>query len=311
MDNTQLLLGFVEQAIGKGKRTSGNNFAFYCPICNHRKPKLELDFDSEYYHCWTCSPATKGRGIASMLKRLKASTDLIKEVRKYSKFKESKKTNENGEQTVELKLPPEYKALSEYQSSIIAKHALNYLEHRGVTKEDIFKYKIGYCENGRYRNSIVIPSYNKDGVLNYFITRTFEKEATRKYNNPRVDKKSIIGFENYINWKVPVILCEGAFDAIAIKRNAIPLLGKSITEGLMLQLVQPEVKTVYIALDKDAQKDAFGYAQKLVDMGKDVYLLELEGKDPSEMGFESFTNFLHTAKKLDLMDIMKRRVSLL
>lgn len=310
MDNVQLLLGLVEQAIGKGKRTSGNNYAFYCPICNHRKPKLELDFDSEYYHCWTCQPATKGRSIVSLFKKLKISHDLIKEVKRYSKFKASENTKENTEEKVEIKLPPEYKALAEYQSSIIAKHALNYLEQRGVTKDDIFKYRIGFCESGRYRNSIVIPSYDKLGALNYFITRTFDKEATRKYNNPKVDKRSIVGFENYINWNVPVVLCEGVFDAIAIRRNAIPLLGKSITEALMLRLVQPEVKTVYVALDQDAQKDAFAYAQKLVDLGKDVYLLELEGKDPSEMGFEAFTNLVHTAKKISLFEMMKKRISL-
>jgi hypothetical protein len=40
--------------------------------------------------------------------------------------------------------------------------------------------------------------------------------------------RDIIGFELFINWNVPIILCEGVFDAIAIKRNAIPLLGKTI-----------------------------------------------------------------------------------
>jgi hypothetical protein len=43
--------------------------------------------------------------------------------------------------------------------------------------------------------------------------------------------KNIIGFENMINWNVPIVLCEGAFDAIAIKRNAIPLFGKNISKN--------------------------------------------------------------------------------
>jgi DNA primase len=301
MTNADLLLGLVEQAIGKGKRTSGNNYAFYCPICNHRKPKLELDFDTEYYHCWTCQPATKGRSIVSLMKRLKISNDIIKEVKRYSKYKESRNDKENKEETLQLKLPPEYKSLSEQQSSIIAKHALNYLEQRGITKDDIFKYRLGYCESGRYRNSIVIPSYDKLGNLNYFVTRTFEKDATRKYSNPKVDKRGIVGFENYINWNVPVILCEGVFDAIALRRNAIPLLGKSITEGLMKELVRPEVKTVYICLDQDALKDALSYAEKLLNLGKEVYLVELGGKDPSEIGFKEVTKLLHTAKELTVL----------
>jgi len=311
MDNVSLLLGIVEQAIGKGKRTSGNNYAFYCPICNHRKPKLELDFDTEFYHCWTCQPATKGRSIVSLFKRLKISNDLIKEVKRYSKYKESRNDKENKEETLQLKLPPEYKSLSDYQSSIIAKHALSYLESRCISQEDIIKYRIGYCESGIYRNCVIIPSYDKLGNLNYFVARTFQKDATRKYFNPKVDKKNIVGFENYINWNIPVILCEGVFDAIAIKRNAIPLLGKSITEGLMKELVKSEVNTIYLCLDRDAQKDALVYAEKLLNLGKEVYLLELEEKDPSELGFESFIKLLHTAKKLDLFDILKKRISLI
>ena len=57
-----------------------------------------------------------------------------------------------------------------------------------------------------------------------------------------------------INWNVPIVLCEGAFDAISIKRNAIPLFGKNISKKLMQKLVTSEVKKVYLALDKDAIK---------------------------------------------------------
>ena len=311
MDNVSLLLGFVEQALGKGKRTSGNNFAFYCPVCNHRKPKLELDFDSEYFHCWTCQPVTKGRGMVSLFKKLRLPNDILKDVKRYSKFKSNDRSQENTEKLPDIKLPPEYKPLYEAGLGINAMHAIAYLEGRGVTKEDILKYKIGYCENGRYFNSVIIPSYNKDGGINYFVSRTIDKDSDRKYNAPRCDKKSIVGFENYINWNVPVILCEGVFDAIAIKRNAVPLFGKSITEGLMLQLVQPEVKTVYIALDNDAVKDALHYSEKLINMGKDVYLVELEGKDPSDLGFEEFTKLLHKAKKLSVLEMMKKRIALI
>ena len=65
--------------------------------------------------------------------------------------------------------------------------------------------------------------------LDYFVARSFEKEPSRKYDAPSSDK-NIIGFENMINWNIPVVLCEGAFDAIAIKRNAIPLFGKNISK---------------------------------------------------------------------------------
>lgn len=309
MDNTQLMLGFVEQALGTGKRTSGNNYAFHCPVCQHHKPKLEVDMESEQYNCWTCSPATKGRGIVYLFKKLKISNDLIVEVKKYSKYKD--KTVESKEQAPEVKLPDEYKSILDNLGDLTAKKALYYLNSRGVTEEHIIKYNIGYCEYGKYRNSVIVPSYNSEGKLNYWIGRSFDKEATYKFMAPKCDKSSIVGFENRINWNVPVILCEGAFDSLAIMRNSVPLFGKTITEGLMLRLVQPEVKTVYIALDNDAIKNAVHYAEKLINMGKDVYLVELEGKDPSELGFEGFTKLLHNAKKFSVYEILMKRLKLI
>jgi hypothetical protein len=48
---------------------------------------------------------------------------------------------------------------------------------------------------------------------------------------------------------------------------------------------------VYLALDKDALKEALNYSEKLVNMGKEVYLIELDGKDPSDLGFEKISNY--------------------
>ena len=105
--------------------------------------------------------------------------------------------------------------------------------------------------------------------------------------NIEIQKSSsnIIPFELFINWNLPLILCEGPFDAIAIKRNAIPLLGSNIQGSLMKKIVTSTVKKIYIALDSDAIKKSIKYAEEFINEGKEVYIVELQGKDPSEMGF--------------------------
>ena len=120
----------------------------------------------------------------------------------------------------------------------------------------------------------------------------------------------MIGFEYYINWKVPIVLCEGIFDAIALKRNAVPLFGKTIPKALMMKLVENDVKTVYLALDNDALKEAIKYSVELLNMGKDVYLIELNSKDPSEIGFKDMTKYLHTAKQLTFKDLLLKKMQL-
>ena len=106
-------------------------------------------------------------------------------------------------------------------------------------------------------------------------------------------------------------MCEGPFDALAIKRNAIPLLGKHIQESLMKKIVTSTVKQIYIALDNDAMKDALRFAELLLNEGKEVYLVDLKDKDPSEMGFTKFTSLIQTTQPLTQYNLMAKKLQLI
>jgi DNA primase len=305
MDNSRLVLGLLHNVIGRSKPSTKGNHAFHCPFCKHHKPKLEVDPKSGVWHCWVCNE--KGRTPTSLLRKAHANADAIREMRSY--FPDGK-TNLDEKTYAKVELPKEYRSLLTNSTALTYRQAKAYITKRGLTELDILKYNIGYCETGKYANSIIVPSYDKNGQINYFISRSFEKDPGRKYNAPSCNKNDLIGLEYYINWKVPVILCEGIFDAIALKRNAIPLFGKTIPKSLMLKLVESDVKTVYLALDKDALKEAINYSQQLINLGKDVYLIELQGKDPSEIGFEDMTKYLHTAKQLTFADLLLKKMQL-
>ena len=68
------LLNVIEKVLGKGRRTSGNNYSFFSPFINHYKPKLEIDLSvnnngQNFWHCWVSN--AKGRDIISLFKKLK------------------------------------------------------------------------------------------------------------------------------------------------------------------------------------------------------------------------------------------------
>jgi DNA primase len=307
MENSRLVLGLLHNVLGKSKPSTKGNHAFHCPFCKHHKPKLEIDPKTGFYHCWTCEPATKGRNLVSLLKKVQATSTQITEMRSY--FPGGKGEIDDKQYQV-VELPKEFISLVKPSTKLTYRQAKSYTIGRGITDTDIIKYNIGYCEAGKYRNSIIVPSYDSRGRLNYFISRSFEKDPGRKYNAPSCNKNELVGLEYFINWKVPVVLCEGIFDAIALKRNAIPLFGKSIPKALMMKLVQSDVKTVYLALDKDALKEGLKYAQQLINLGKDVYLIELNGKDPSDIGFEEMTKYLHHAKQLTFGELLLKKMQL-
>ena len=222
----ELLVNLVDSVLGAGKRTARGNKAYHCPYCNHHKPKLEVNFSQNKkgynpWHCWVCDK--RGNRISSLFKKVSASVEKFEELKKLIGSEVEVKQQYNS---TKLELPKEYKPIIG-NKDILARHALAYLKKRGVTQDDIEKYNIGYCETGRYAKMIIIPSYDETGNLNYFTGRSFEKDPYIKYHNPETSR-DIIPFELFINWNIPLILCEGPFDAIAIKRNAVPLLGKNI-----------------------------------------------------------------------------------
>jgi hypothetical protein len=305
----ELLVNLVNSVLGSGKRTARGNQAHNCPFCNHHKPKLEINYTENKqgnnpWHCWACDK--RGKTISSLFKQVKASPD---------KFTELKKLVKTGSEvsdytiTKSVTLPKEYKPLIS-NNDLIARHAKAYLKSRNIGEDDIIKYNIGYCESGRYSKMIIIPSYDANGNLNYFTGRSFEKEPYIKYRNPEASR-DIIPFELFINFDLPLVLCEGPFDAIAIKRNAIPLLGKNIQDSLMKKIVQSTVKKIYIALDTDAMKQAHKFAEYFINQGKEVYLVELKGKDPSEMGFKNFTKLIQNTLPLSQYDLMEKKLQLL
>lgn len=307
MNNQDLILGVLESVLGKGKQfPKTGDYGFYCPLCNHKNPKLIVNLNTGKYNCFTCHPATKGQTPLTLLKKIGAPSDKILELKGYLGY--LKKEDESIITTVSL--PKEFISLLDDNNTLEKRQALAYVKSRGITESDIIKYNIGYCSNGRYRNRVIIPSYNKRGIANYFMARSFEKNPARKFDAPTCNKAEIIGLENTINWSVPIILCEGIFDAIAIKRNAIPLFGKTIPKAIMLKLAESQVKTVYLALDKDALKEALNYSEKLVNMGKEVYLIELDGKDPSDLGFEKITELLHNARPMTFSDFLLKKMQL-
>jgi DNA primase len=307
MNNEGLILGVLESVLGKGKPfPKTGDYGFYCPICNHKNPKLIVNLKTGKYNCFTCHPSTKGQNPVTLLNKIGAPSDKIVELKGYLGY--LKKQDESIITTVSL--PKEFISLLDNNNTLEKRQALAYVKSRGITESDIIKYNIGYCSNGRYRNRVIIPSYNKRGIANYFMARSFEKNPSRKFDAPTCNKAEIIGLENTINWSVPVILCEGIFDAIAIKRNAIPLFGKTIPKAIMLKLAETQVKTVYLALDKDALKEAINYSERLVNMGKEVYLIELDGKDPSDLGFEKITELLHNARPLTFSDFLLKKMML-
>ncbi len=312
MEEYSFLLSALEKTLGKSKKTARDNYAFRCPFCNHPGHKLEINLQANEkgenkWACWVCK--TRGKTVFSLVKQLELDKEKISEILKHTKKGEYREyTGNNVDKPIEL--PKEYIPLvGNNDNSILAKIAKNYLKKRNISDIDILRYDIGYCSGGRYDERIIIPSYDINHKLNYFIARSFTGKQP-KYLNPEASRDVVI-FENLINWNQPLIVCEGGFDAIAIKRNVTPILGKSITKALYKRIYQSSLEDIYIALDRDAMVTSVEYCEQFLKMGKKVYLVEMEEKDPSVLGFENFTNLIQEAHELSFSGLVQYKLNLI
>ena len=305
-----LLVGALENVLGKSKRTARGNRAFHCPFCNHRKPKLEIKvIDSPNgenpWQCWVCG--TKGRTIKSLLKHLNLTRTEAEGILQYVRRGEEQEDNQKDL----IMLPDEFEPLElASKTSVFANRVRKYLYGRGLTDIDFIRYGIGYCMSGRYEGHVIIPSYGENNVLNYFVARNLTSGVARKYTNPVAKKDEIICFENLINWNEPIVLCEGVFDAMAIRRNAIPLLGQNISSALMKKIITSSCPDIYIVLDRDAVKRALNHCETFLNMGKRVFFVEPREKDPSEEGFRKFTEQIQQAEELTFSSLVKYKINL-
>jgi DNA primase len=308
------LIYLMDSVLGKGKSTSKGNRAYFCPECKHHKLKLEVNLDEssshfQSYNCWTCG--FKGKKLTTLFKKIETDQSKIDELRFLVKSSSNEGNRTENVIIKKVTLPKEFTPLINPPiNNLTAKHALHYLKTRNITQEDIIKYNIGYCEFGMYANMIIIPSYDHIGNLNYFVSRNFNKNSSIKYKNPDISR-DIIGLELFINWNTPITLCEGIFDAIAIKRNAVPLLGKTIQNSLMKKIINSSVQKIYIALDKDAIKQALNFCETLMNEGKEVYLVDINEKDPSDMGFVKFTNLIQNTFPLTFSNLLEKKLQII
>jgi DNA primase len=268
--------------------------SFDCPVCSHDikgldegdgKGNLEINYKRGVYKCWVCAETHDTYG--SLYKLLKKYGN-TKQLKKYLLLK----PEDDGEQPkrtfIQVRLPKEFVPFKDASLGLKMtphyKQAFNYLQKRNITDLMIQMYNIGFCYTGHYEHRIIIPSYDSENRLNYFIARSYLNNTKMKYKNPEVDKESLIWNEHLINWDEPVYIVEGAFDSIFLP-NSIPMLGKFMTQNLFDKLYD-NAKKVVIVLDPDAWEDAFRLYHKLNCgklMGK-LWIVKLDGdKDIADL----------------------------
>jgi DNA primase len=212
----------------------------------------------------------------------------------------SKKADENIEQDL-LKIldkKPEYpefdieivKRLN--QTALQSARAAQYLKGRGITKDSVEKYLIGYSEK---QDMVTIPIYSPDGICVGMVGRSIEgKEFKNTPGLPRA--KTMFNIQrNKIAGKVFVV--ESSFDAIRIEQvggKALATLGSNISNKQKDLLKKYFTSIIVVSDNDDAGRDM---KEKLsMSLGNIVIQGNLPDtvKDVSDLDDEQLKTFINT-----------------
>ena len=294
-------LKIVTDVLGSYRR-AGDEYLFTCPFCSHHKKKMSVNFSINSFKCWVCD--ARGKNIYRLVRKFGS----YQQRQKYLELQGRLDLTEfedifreiNEEETIQkIDLPLEFISLCNRHLPLHSKAPMEYLKSRGLNKNEVLKWKIGYCKEGRYAGRIVIPSINNDGDCNYFIARSYVGHG-RRYLNPPCGR-DIIFNSLMVDWDEPVVLVEGVFDAIVIGDNAIPILGSTLREDSRLfQALAIHDTPIFVALDPDAEKKAQWIIRSCLKYDLEVKKINLEDyEDIGSMSREVFLEKLKTAEDVD------------
>jgi hypothetical protein len=310
--------------VTSGPNTKKGNLSIKCPFCGEDDPSQHLGIEPKT-GAWGClrNAAHRGRSPVRLLQQLLRCS--VEEARRLVGVKErltptidvleesfkalaGASTGEALRPCGPLKLLPEFKFLLD--GGVLARPFVEYMHQRGFRDAQLSwlakAYELHYATKGLYAYRIIIPIYDRYGVLLSWTARSIRADAQPRYRTLRVSaddagpvaklaaNATILGLP--ILWRANnprvLVLCEGPFDALKITAfgqalgvYATALFGLNIypTQVDLIQQLAGHFGKVYLLLDQGAEFQRL----RLFDTLRSVEVIPLEvpfgRKDPGEL----------------------------
>jgi len=264
------VVSFVERNFPECNQ-SGFELQVCCPMCDDSKQHLYINTQRQVCHCFKCGYSNNWVGLVMDVTGLpyyRAIGELY-HVPRMRDFHSKIEVKQDARPAVQL--PEGFKNILLAE----AKRARTYLNNRGITDKQIAHYNLGIAVSVPGR--IIIPI-----EFDYWQGRRLYKWMDPKYINPKNPAKEAVFNSIALSLYEEVVICEGAFSAMAVGDNATALIGKECPQEKLERFGGSKVSKFVVALDSDARKHAMILADKLSRLGKDVEIWEFNSGDPAE-----------------------------
>ena len=152
----------------EGLRRKGKELIGYCPIHdkNHyNKNSFSVNTEKNIWHCFSCAAGGNILDFVAFMEDvdIRQAGLLIKKWFKIGSQKDEKIDKKEREGKKEEVNKEVNKPLTFKLKNLDYDHA--YLKERGIKKETIKEFGLGYCKRGILKGRIAIPIHNEEGEL--------------------------------------------------------------------------------------------------------------------------------------------------
>jgi len=267
-------------------KKAGQNFRGLCPFHSEKSPSFNVHPVRQIYHCFGCG---KGGDVFSFVMemercefpeslRIVAEKCGISIPRAKERSPEERKENQARTAILEMHREAQTFFVKQLEGTLEGKAARAYLEDRGLDKDAIGRFGIGYAPSGgdallrhfkskyaekvltesglisrdqsgrpfdRFRRRITFPIANESGKIVAFGARALGDEQPKYLNSPEtpIYSKSNVLYhldraKDALRRQDFAILVEGYMDAIAVARAGI----SNVVASCGTSLAEPQIK---------------------------------------------------------------------
>lgn len=219
---------------------------------------------------------------------------------------------------IPMGLPDEYERFGDLRDEIERK-AFRFLRGRGITRDDIDEYQIGYAAAGTFGWRILFPVIGEDGVVYGCAGRDFGGQDSKKYRNT----EGIKILYNAQHKAHTAVVVEGPVDTVVVNRvlrsrfrNMIGVgtLGSALTHQQLAQLAKFPRVINFPDSDPAGVKGAMSRADACKAAGIDTMVIEpeyMDGSDPGSMNDDEITERIRSARQWTGAQKLRMRLALL
>jgi len=294
-------------------KISGHNYMICCPFHNESNPSLGIAIEGDKKGLFQCLSSNCGkRGtffhliafidgvkLSKVKDKYKIDFDIELDVKNLSNYFLSQLKEKNNKSKIKIL---NKKVLKKF-SWLYDKYT-DYLKGptRKLNSESIKKWKIICCDEGKWKNRVVIPVYDEKNRLISLVARSIDPDAPKHLKVRKLKKsdiKKVVFGLNHIKNPELLYLVEGEFDVIYLQQNNIP----AVSTGGLNNISSSQIKKIanitdrlIISLDGDVVEEKIREVRKKINGYFKTTILYLpDKKDPNDLTKKQ-VNKLYTVK---------------